>query len=129
VPDNVEETEETLTLAVETREGVIMGSPGYMSPEQINDKRVDARSDIFSFGVLLYEMVTGRRPFRGDSTVATLSAVLRDDPRPPIDIVSGLPVELDRLIRRCLVKDPERRVQCMADIRVTLLEWAESCPT
>jgi Tol biopolymer transport system component/tRNA A-37 threonylcarbamoyl transferase component Bud32 len=119
-------TEETLTLAVETREGVIMGSPGYMSPEQINDKKLDARSDIFSFGVLLYEMVTGRRAFRGDSTVATLSAVLRDDPRPPIEVVAGLPAELDRLIRRCLLKDPERRVQCMADLRVTLLELAES---
>src|SRR5258708_33334734 len=66
-----DDNEDTVTL-VGTHEGAILGSPGYMSPEQAQGKRADARSDIFSFGVVLYEMLTGRRAFRGDSTVATL---------------------------------------------------------
>ena len=103
----------------------IVGSVSYMSPEQAEGKKVDARSDIFSFGTLLYEMVTGRRAFQGDSTLSTLSAVLREEPKPASQIVEGLPRELERIITRCLRKSPERRFQTMADLKVALEELKE----
>ena len=77
-----------------------------MSPEQATGKEVDARSDVFSFGAVLYEMVTGRRAFAGGSTAETLAAVVRDQPKAPRDIVPGVPKELDRLIQRCLRRSP-----------------------
>jgi serine/threonine protein kinase len=80
-----------------------------MSPEQATGGNVDARSDVFSFGALLYEMVTGRPAFAGPSTAETLAAVLREPPKAPSELVTGLPKELERLILRCLQNDPERR--------------------
>ncbi len=106
-------------------EGRIVGTVSYMSPEQAEGKKVDARSDIFSFGSLLYEMVTARRAFQGDSTLSTLSAVLREEPKPASQIVEGLPRELERIIARCLRKSPERRFQTMADLKVALEELKE----
>jgi Tol biopolymer transport system component/tRNA A-37 threonylcarbamoyl transferase component Bud32 len=106
-------------------EGSIVGTVSYMSPEQAEGKKVDARSDIFSFGALLYEVVTGRRAFQGDSTLSTLSAVLREEPKPASEIVEGLPRELERIIARCLRKSPERRFQTMADLKVALEELKE----
>jgi Tol biopolymer transport system component len=106
-------------------EGAIVGTVSYMSPEQAEGKKVDARSDIFSFGALLYEMVTGRRAFQGDSRLSTLSAVLREEPKPASQIVEGLPRELERIIARCLRKSPERRFQTMADLKVALEELKE----
>ncbi len=106
-------------------EGIIVGTVSYMSPEQAEGKKVDARSDIFSFGALLYEMVTGRRAFQGDSRLSTLSAVLREEPKPASQIVEGLPRELERIIVRCLRKNPERRFQTMADLKVALQELKE----
>jgi eukaryotic-like serine/threonine-protein kinase len=106
-------------------EGIIVGTVSYMSPEQAEGKKVDARSDIFSFGALLYEMVTGRRAFEGDSRLSTLSAVLREEPKPAGQIVEGLPRELERIIARCLRKNPERRFQTMADLKVALQELKE----
>jgi Tol biopolymer transport system component len=106
-------------------EGSIVGTVSYMSPEQAEGKKVDARSDIFSFGSLLYEMVTGRRAFQGDSRLSTLSAVLREEPKPASQIVEGLPRELERIIARCLRKSPERRFQTMADLKVALEELKE----
>jgi eukaryotic-like serine/threonine-protein kinase len=106
-------------------EGSIVGTVSYMSPEQAEGKKVDARSDIFSFGSLLYEMVTGRRAFQGDSRLSTMSAVLREEPKPASQIVEGLPRELERIIARCLRKRPERRFQTMADLKVALEELQE----
>jgi eukaryotic-like serine/threonine-protein kinase len=106
-------------------EGSIVGTVSYMSPEQAEGKKVDARSDTFSFGSLLYEMVTGRRAFQGESTLSTLSAVLREEPKPASQIVEGLPRELERIIARCLRKNPERRFQTMADLKVALEELKE----
>jgi eukaryotic-like serine/threonine-protein kinase len=106
-------------------EGLIVGTVSYMSPEQAEGKKVDGRSDIFSFGALLYEMVTGRRAFDGDSKLSTLSAVLREEPKPAGQIVEGLPRELERIIIRCLRKNPERRFQTMADLKVALQELKE----
>jgi serine/threonine protein kinase len=105
-----------------TGEGMIVGTVSYMSPEQAEGKKVDARSDIFSFGALLYEMVTGQRAFEGDSKLSTLSAILREEPKSASQIVEGLPRELERIIARCLRKSPERRFQTMADLKVALEE-------
>jgi eukaryotic-like serine/threonine-protein kinase len=105
-----------------TEEGTILGTVAYMSPEQADGKRVDARSDIFSFGSVLYEMVTGRRAFAGGSKLSSLSAVLHTEPQPPSQGVPDIPLELDRIIARCLKKDPARRWQSMADVKVALDE-------
>src|SRR5262249_1435342 len=93
--------EATRTLKPTTEEGTIMGTVSYMSPEQAEGKKVDARSDIFSFGALLYEMVTGGRAFQGDSRLSTLTAILREEPKPAGQVVEGLPRELERIIARC----------------------------
>jgi len=119
------EDEATRTLKPTTEEGTIVGTVSYMSPEQAEGKKVDARSDIFSFGALLYEMVTGRRAFQGDSRLSTLTAILREEPKPASQIVEGLPRELERIIGRCLRKDPERRFQAMPDLKVALEELKE----
>ena len=108
-----------------TLEGTVLGTAAYMSPEQAEGKAVDARSDIFSFGALLYEMLTGKRAFGGESRMATISAVLRDEPKPLSEIRAGVPRELERIIARCLRKDPGRRFQHMEDLRVALEEVKE----
>ena len=105
-----------------TEEGMILGTVAYMSPEQADGKRVDARSDIFSFGSVLYEMVTGRRAFAGGSKLSSLSAVLHTEPQPPSQSVPDIPPELERIVARCLKKDPARRWQSMADVKVALDE-------
>jgi Tol biopolymer transport system component/tRNA A-37 threonylcarbamoyl transferase component Bud32 len=108
-----------------TEPGLIVGTVGYMSPEQAQGRPLDTRSDIFSFGVVLYEMVTGRKPFAGQSAAETMSAILRDVPKPVSEIAPGCPRELERVIERCLRKDPERRWQHMEDVRIALLELGE----
>ncbi len=108
-----------------TEAGTILGTVAYMSPEQADGKRVDARSDIFSFGSVLYEMVTGRRAFSGGSKLSSLSAVLHTEPQPPSQSVPDIPPELERIIARCLKKDPARRWQSMADVKVALDELRE----
>ncbi|MBZ5611483.1 MAG: serine/threonine-protein kinase [Acidobacteriia bacterium] len=108
-----------------TEEGVILGTVAYMSPEQAEGKNVDARSDIFSFGSVLYEMTTGRRAFSGETNASTLAAVLREDPKPVSQVALDTPPELERVINRCLRKDPGRRFQHMADLKVPLEELKE----
>jgi len=108
-----------------TEEGTILGTVAYMSPEQADGKKVDARSDVFSFGSVLYEMATGQRAFAGGSKLSSLSAVLYKDPQPASQAVAEVPPELDRIIARCLKKDPERRWQTMADVKVALEELRE----
>ena len=108
-----------------TDKGVIVGTVAYMSPEQAEGRPVDGRSDIFSFGAVLYEMVTGRRAFQGDTRLATLSAILRDEPKTASQIVRDVPQELERVIARCLRKDAGRRFQHMADVKVALEELKE----
>ncbi|MGA9626632.1 MAG: protein kinase, partial [Bryobacteraceae bacterium] len=117
--------EDTRTLRAHSEEGTIAGTAAYMSPEQAESKPVDARSDIFSFGAVLYEMATGTRAFHGDSKLSTLSAVLRENPKPPSQVASDVPRELDRIIARCLRKDPARRFQAMPDLKVALEDLKE----
>jgi Tol biopolymer transport system component/predicted Ser/Thr protein kinase len=116
------EEEPTRTLKPATEEGTILGTVAYMSPEQAQGKPVDARSDIFAFGSLLYEMVTGRRAFHGDTKISTLAAILNQE---PAGLPGETPRDLEKIITRCLRKDPERRFQTMADARVSLLELKE----
>ena len=105
-----------------TGDGHIVGTVTYMSPEQAEGKKVDHRSDIFSIGIVLYEMATGKRPFTGETPTAVLSSILRDTPADVTEINPSLPPLLARIIRRCLVKDPERRYQSAKDIRNELEE-------
>jgi len=122
----VEQGDETLATETEgvsaalTRSGMIVGTAGYMSPEQATGGKLDARSDIFSFGATLYEMVTGRRAFGRGSRAETLAALLQEEPKPPSSVVSNVPRQLERLIQRCLSKDPARRAQHMSDVMVEL---------
>ncbi|MCZ6649229.1 MAG: protein kinase, partial [Acidobacteria bacterium] len=98
-----------LPTASVTGEGRIVGTAAYMSPEQAEGKSLDARSDIFSLGIILYEMATGRRPFAGDTAMSTLSAIIREEPQSVTDLNRALPRYLGRVIKRCLAKDPQRR--------------------
>jgi serine/threonine protein kinase len=100
-----------------TGEGRIVGTVAYMSPEQAEGKPLDHRSDIFSLGVLLYELATGERPFSGDTNMSTLSAILKDTPRSVTDVRPDVPRDLARIIKRALVKDPEHRCQTAKDLR------------
>jgi len=125
----LEETDATQTVRTDekarTEEGTIVGTVAYMSPEQAQGRAVDERSDIFSFGAVGYEMVTGRRAFSGASRIATLSAILRDEPKAAGEIVESVPRDLDKILARCLRKDPGRRFQHMADLKVALEEVKE----
>jgi serine/threonine-protein kinase len=103
-----------------TVEGSILGTVSYMSPEQAEGKRVDPRSDIFSFGAVLYEMIAGRRAFTGDSAVSTLSAILRDEARPISQVVTGVPPELEEIVGRALRKEPGQRWQSMREMQAAL---------
>ncbi len=98
-----------------TEPGVVAGTVGYMSPEQVRGESVDGRSDIFALGVVLWEMLTGRRPFSGDSQVETLNAILKEEPQPELAL-DGLPPELARVVRRCLEKRKENRYHSAADL-------------
>jgi serine/threonine protein kinase len=111
------ESAPTITSPARTQQGVILGTAAYMSPEQAEGRSVDARSDLFSLGVVLYEMATGRRPFTGETNLSVLSSILRDTPRSVTEINAALPRDLERIIRRALAKDPERRYQDARDLR------------
>ena len=110
----------TVTEQPITEEGTVLGTAAYMSPEQAEGRRLDGRSDIFSFGSVLYEMMTGRKPFTGDSRLALLTKILNEDPKPPSQLASTIPTELEKIILRCMRKDPARRYQTMADLKVAL---------
>ena len=104
------------TTVSEVVEGTVSGTLYYMSPEQVQGLPVDHRSDIFSMGVLLYEMATGRRPFEGANPAAVIASVMRDSPVPPTRLNPGLPLRLGRIIDRCLKKDPRHRWQSSSEL-------------
>ncbi len=97
------------TASMQTQAGEILGTPAYMSPEQVLSRPVDGRSDLFSLGIILYEMATGRRPFQGDSMPAVFQAVTREDPEPPARLKTAVSPGLSAVIMKCLEKDPMKR--------------------
>ena len=111
------------TRTVATVEGTIAGTVSSMTPEQAETKPLDGRSDIFSFGCVLYEMLTGQRAFHGDSAMSTLSAVLRSEPKPVTQLAPDVPHDVERVIKRCLRKEfADRRFQTARDLKVALQE-------
>ncbi len=127
-PELTASDDSTCTMTADgiaTAAGTITGTPCYMSPEQAEAKTVDRRSDIFSFGAVLYEMVTGRRAFSGNSQVSVVAAIVKDNPAASRQLNPDIPNELERLIERCLRKDPERRFQHADDLKIALEDLRE----
>ncbi len=121
-----------ITIRLDTKPGAIMGTPGYMSPEQVRGKPADTRSDIFSFGCLLHEMLTGRATFARDTVADSMAATLRDEPEAPTVCGANTPPELDPVLMRCLEKRPDDRFQSARDLAFTrlrpvdiVLNWIE----
>ncbi len=115
---------EAETATLRTASGAVVGTAAYMSPEQAEGRELDARSDIFSFGLVLYEMLSGQRAFRGDSWISTLASILRDEPRPLPEIDATIPGLLEQHVRLCLRKDPAQRFQSMLEVKRALAEAA-----
>ena len=126
-PVNTERDSDEVATAILNRSqpGAVMGTIGYMSPEQALGRAVDQRTDIFAFGCILYEMVTGRKPFAGDSMIDSLHKIIYMPAAPVKDFNQNCPYEIQRIIRRCLTKDPEDRYQRMKDIAIDLREFLE----
>ncbi len=120
---------DTLTSAGYTKVGVVLGTPAYMSPEQIAGRAIDHRTDIFSLGILLYEMSTGQRPFHGQSSAELASATLRDNPQPVTEARTDLPGDLARIIQRCLEKDLPYRVQTAREVANELRNLTQAVRT
>jgi eukaryotic-like serine/threonine-protein kinase len=120
VPSTAQTELPTIPFNRETDAGVIVGTVGYMSPEQVRGERVDHRSDIFSFGAVLYEMISGGRAFRGDTAVETLNAILKEDPPQPLDSHRGVTPALARIVEHCLEKNPLTRFQSARDLAFAL---------
>src|SRR5947199_2231611 len=114
--DGTQSQTEVPTRKVNTDPGTVMGTMGYMSPEQLRGKTADHRSDIFSFGAILYEMLSGKRAFRGDSMAETMSAILREDPPDLSETNKTVSPALERLVRHCLEKNPEERFHSARDL-------------
>jgi serine/threonine protein kinase len=121
-PEAPSPTDTTRTAGPITEDGIVAGSAPYMSPEQAEGKPVDHRSDIFSFGAVLYEMLTGKRAFEGESRMSTLVAVMTKEPSPVTAVKASLPREVERIVSRCLRKELQRRSQSMAEIKLALEE-------
>jgi serine/threonine protein kinase/Tol biopolymer transport system component len=114
------ESADAPTVQVATEAGTVMGTAGYMSPEQVRGKPTDARSDIFSFGAILYEMLAGKRAFHGESSADTMSAILKEDPPDLAETNRNIPPALDRIVRHCLEKNPAERFQSARDVAFNL---------
>src|SRR5271170_6495671 len=114
------------TITQKTGPGMVMGTAGYMSPEQVRGKAVDHRTDIFSFGAILYEMLTGKRAFQRSTSAETVTAILNDDPPSISQIVQTTPPGLQRVVHRCLEKNPEQRFQSASDLAFALEALSES---
>jgi non-specific serine/threonine protein kinase len=118
-------TDDTSQLTAEHR---LLGTPGYMSPEQVRGRGVDERTDVFSLGIMLYEMATGVRPFRGETDADVLTAILRDSPADITGLTPACPRELDRIIGKCLAKDAQDRYQSASDLLADLRRVPSAAP-
>jgi Tol biopolymer transport system component/tRNA A-37 threonylcarbamoyl transferase component Bud32 len=125
-PANVPLSELPTAIDLLTAHGTILGTLQYMAPEQLEGKEVDARTDIFSFGTVVYEMATGKRAFEGKSQASVIGAILKDDPPPISSLQSMTPPALDRVVKRCLAKDKDDRWQTARDLELELKWIAES---
>jgi Tol biopolymer transport system component len=119
LPEGVPATDAE-TLVSQTEPGVVMGTVGYMSPEQVRGQAADHRSDLFSFGAILYEMLSGRRAFRGETSVETMSAILKEDAPELSETNRNVPPVMERIVRHCLEKNPEERFQSARDVAFNL---------
>lgn len=126
--NTVEETRAIESLTTVTKHGAVIGTVAYMSPEQLRSKSVDHRSDIFSFGAILYEMLTGRRAFRGETEVDTMTAVLREEPPASNLDEASIPTAYQDIIRHCLEKEPDNRFQSAKDLVFALQTLSGSAP-
>ena len=117
-------TTEALTV-----EGHVLGTMPYMAPEQVQGHEVDQRSDIFSLGIILYELATGHRPFRGANSADLVSSILRDEPDPIDELKREMPHHLARIIRQCLEKDPDKRLESAKDVRIQLQDLEREITT
>jgi serine/threonine protein kinase len=111
---------EAPTAAPDTDAGIVLGTVGYMSPEQVLGKQLDSRSDLFSFGVVLYEMLSGKRPFQKDTAPETMAAILKEEPPELSGVNKAVPPGLDRIVRHCLEKEPSNRFQSARDVAFDL---------
>jgi serine/threonine protein kinase len=127
-PDGNQSQTDIPTRRVNTDPGVVIGTVGYMSPEQVRGKGVDHRSDIFSFGAILYEMLSGRRAFHGESAADTLSAILKEDPPDLSETNHNVSPALERLVNHCLEKNPEERFHSARDLAFALESLSGSAP-
>jgi Tol biopolymer transport system component len=119
-PEVLAASGESAVSVAATETGVVLGTVGYMSPEQVRGEPADPRSDIFALGAILYELLTGKRTFHGATYVETLNAILKEDPPPLTTLRADLPPAIDRIVRRCLEKDPVRRFQTAQDLAFQL---------
>jgi Tol biopolymer transport system component len=128
-PEGVTVAADTPTLNLQTGAGVILGTVAYMSPEQVRGKPADARSDLFSLGAILYEMLAGKRAFSGDSPADTMSAILKEEPASLTDVQPNIPPALVRVVDHCLEKDPADRFQSARDVAFALDAFSGSSTT
>ena len=119
-PESADQSGDAPTIQVATEAGVVMGTAGYMSPEQVRGKPADHRSDIFSFGAILYEMISGKRAFHGETSADTMSAILKEDAPELSETARNVPPGLDRIVRHCLEKHPAQRFQSSGDLAFDL---------
>jgi Tol biopolymer transport system component len=124
-PEESSSSGDAPTMQVATDPGVVMGTVGYMSPEQVRGKPADHRSDIFSFGSILYEMLSGKRAFHGDSPADTMSAILKEDPPDLSETARNIPPALQRIVNHCLEKNPGQRFQSAGDVAFNLESLTE----
>jgi serine/threonine protein kinase len=124
-----EATGEDLTRTVQSDIGTVMGTVGYMSPEQVRGKPTDARTDLFSFGTILYEMLSGQRAFKGDTAADTMTAILTKEPPELTEVGAAVPPALERIVRHCLEKSPEERFQSARDVAFDLDALSSSSST
>src|SRR3989454_155521 len=128
-PDSSQSQTDIPTRRIDTDPGVVIGTVGYMSPEQVRGRPVDHRSDIFSFGAILYEMLSGRRAFHGESAAETMSAILKEDPPDLSETNHNVSPALERLVNHCLEKNPEERFHSASDLAFALEALSGSTAT